>query len=118
LGLPNGLQTVISEGGNNLSGGQKQRLGIARALFTKPRIVIFDEATSSLDPETESKITDSIVKLRGTCTVLVIAHRLSTVRLADHLLYLSEGKVLASGTFEELKLRNTNFAAQARIMGL
>jgi ABC-type multidrug transport system fused ATPase/permease subunit len=118
LSLPNGLQTVINEGGNNLSGGQKQRLGIARALFTKPKIIVFDEATSSLDPETESKITESIVKLRGTCTLLVIAHRLSTVRLADHLLYLSEGKVMASGTFDELKLSNSNFATQARLMGL
>jgi ABC-type multidrug transport system fused ATPase/permease subunit len=117
-GLPNGLQTMISEGGNNLSGGQKQRLGIARALFTKPKVIIFDEATSSLDPETESKITDSIVKLRGACTVLVIAHRLSTVRLADELLYLSEGEVAASGTFEELKLVNLSFANQAKLMGL
>lgn len=117
-GLPDGLQTIISEGGSNLSGGQKQRLGIARALFTKPKILIFDEATSSLDPETESKITDSIVKLRGACTVLVIAHRLSTVRLADELLYLSEGEVNASGTFEELKLVNANFANQAKLMGL
>jgi ABC-type multidrug transport system fused ATPase/permease subunit len=117
-GLPDGLQTIISEGGSNLSGGQKQRLGIARALFTKPKIIIFDEATSSLDPETESKITDSIVKLRGACTVLVIAHRLSTVRQADELLYLSEGEVTASGTFEELKLVNANFANQANLMGL
>jgi ABC-type multidrug transport system fused ATPase/permease subunit len=117
-GLPDGLQTMISEGGNNLSGGQKQRMGIARALFTKPKIIIFDEATSSLDPETESKITESIVKLRGACTVLVIAHRLSTVRLADKLLYLSDGAVAASGTFEELKLVNANFANQAKLMGL
>lgn len=117
-GLPNGLQTILSEGGNNLSGGQKQRLGIARALFTKPKVIIFDEATSSLDPDTESKITDSIVKLRGSCTVLVIAHRLSTVRLADELLYLSEGEIAASGTFEELKLVNLSFANQAKLMGL
>lgn len=118
LGLPNGLETVIKEGGNNLSGGQKQRLGIARALFTKPKIIIFDEATSSLDPEMESKITESIQKLRGTCTLLVIAHRLSTVRLADQLLYLSEGEVMASGTFEELRSNNANFANQAKLMGL
>ena len=118
LSLPNGLETVIKEDGNNLSGGQKQRLGIARALFTKPKIIIFDEATSSLDPETENKITESIQKLRGTCTLLVIAHRLSTVRLADHLLYLSEGEVTASGTFEELKSNNANFATQVKLMGL
>ena len=116
--LPNGLQTIISEGGNNLSGGQKQRLGIARALFTKPKIIIFDEATSSLDPETETKITDSILKLRGTCTVIVIAHRLSTVRHADQLHYLNEGKVTASGNFEELKSTNSNFSTQAKLMGL
>ena len=117
-GLEGGLSYRISDAGKNLSGGQRQRLGIARALLTKPKIVIFDEATSALDAETENRVSESILKLTGECTVIFIAHRLSVVRSADVIYYIDKGKIISQGTFEELRLKNADFNNQANFMGI
>jgi ATP-binding cassette, subfamily B, bacterial PglK len=116
--LPNGLDTEVGEGGTKLSGGQRQRLGIARALYTNPKLLVLDEATSALDGETESLITESIQKLKGKVTVVLIAHRLSTVRNADIVIYMQAGQVQATGTFEEVRTQIPNFDHQAKLMGL
>jgi len=112
-GLPNGI-----ERGAKISGGERQRLGIARAMFTKPHLLILDEATSSLDGETEAAIAASIHALRGTTTVVMIAHRLSTVRNVDIVVYMAEGKVVAKGTFSEVRNFLPDFDRQAKLMGL
>jgi ABC-type multidrug transport system fused ATPase/permease subunit len=116
--LPHGLDTEVGEAGAKLSGGQRQRLGIARALYTNPKLLVLDEATSALDGETESLVTESIQKLRGKVTVVMIAHRLSTVRNADVVIYMQSGKVQAVGTFEEVRKAIPNFDHQANLMGL
>ena len=116
--LPDGIDTQVGERGARISGGQRQRLGIARAMFTRPHLLVLDEATSSLDGETEASISDAIHALRGSTTVVIIAHRLSTVRNADKVVYLSNGKVLATGTFEEVRKAVPDFDHQAKIMGL
>ena len=116
--LPEGLLTRISESGSNLSGGQRQRLGIARALITKPKIIILDEATSSLDAQTEEEISQSILALRGSVTTLTIAHRLSTVVNADSVIYIADGKILAQGRFDEVRKIVPDFDKQAQLMGL
>ena len=112
------LDFVVSDNGSNLSGGQRQRLGIARALVTRPKLLILDEATSALDAETEKRISDSISNLRGDTTIVVVAHRLSTVRLADTIYYLDQGVVRGQGSFEEVKEFNSDFKLQAGYMGL
>ena len=113
--LPDGLATVVGEGGVGLSGGQKQRLAIARALLTEPEILLLDEATSALDAQSEEHIRETIAELKGQCSILVIAHRLSTVREADRILVLSEGRLEASGNHEELLGRSELYARFARI---
>jgi len=113
-----GIDTQVGERGTKISGGQRQRLGIARAMFTKPRLLVLDEATSALDGETEANISDAITSLKGTVTVVMIAHRLSTVRHADLVVYLQDGKVLAKGTFEEVRASVPDFDRQAQLMGL
>jgi len=100
---PSSLDTKIGLGGSNLSGGQKQRLGIARALVTNPEILILDESTSALDTETESLITNRVLQNMHGLTRVVIAHRLSTVRHADKLVYLENGEKIAEGDFSELR---------------
>ena len=117
-GLEGQLSYRISDAGKNLSGGQRQRLGIARALLTKPKIVIFDEATSALDAETENRVSESILKLTGECTVIFIAHRLSVVRSADMIYYIDKGRIVNQGTFEELRSINADFNNQANFMGI
>ena len=117
-GLEGQLSYRISDAGKNLSGGQRQRLGIARALLTKPKIVIFDEATSALDAETENRVSESILKLTGECTVIFIAHRLSVVRSADMIYYIDKGRIVNKGTFEELRSINADFNNQANFMGI
>lgn len=107
--LPQGLNTHLEEDGQKISGGQRQRLGIARALFTRPQILVLDEATNALDSKTEFEISESIKTLSGKVTVLVIAHRLSTVRSMDKILYLEDGKVLAFGSFNEVSSKSTSF---------
>jgi ABC-type multidrug transport system fused ATPase/permease subunit len=116
--LPQGVDTEVGERGARLSGGQRQRLGITRAMFTRPMLLVLDEATSSLDGETEAGISDAIHGLRGSTTVVMIAHRLSTVRNADIVVYMSEGRVLATGTFTEVRLAVPDFDHQAKLMGL
>ncbi len=117
-GLEGQLSYRISDAGKNLSGGQRQRLGIARALLTKPKIVIFDEATSALDAETENRVSESILKLTGECTVIFVAHRLSVVRSADMIYYIDNGRIVNQGTFEELRKLNADFNNQANFMGI
>lgn len=117
-GSTQGLDTQVGERGAKISGGQRQRLGIARAMFTQPLLLVLDEATSSLDAEAEASISEAIHALRGSTTVVVIAHRLSTVRNADIVIYLSEGKVKAIGTFDEIRKLVPNFDRQANLMGL
>jgi ABC-type bacteriocin/lantibiotic exporter with double-glycine peptidase domain len=116
--LPNGLDTQVGENGARLSGGQRQRLGIARALYTNPKLLVLDEATSALDGETELLVTDSIQKLKGRVTVVLIAHRLSTVRNADIVIYMQSGQLQALGTFDEVRKQIPNFDHQAHLMGL
>jgi ABC-type multidrug transport system fused ATPase/permease subunit len=116
--LPDGLDTQVGESGAKLSGGQRQRLGIARALYTNPKLLVLDEATSALDGETELLVTDSIQKLKGRVTVVLIAHRLSTVRNADLVIYMQSGEVQAAGSFEEVRKQIPNFDHQAHLMGL
>jgi len=108
--LPEGLDTMLGERGVRLSGGQRQRVGLARALYRKPAILILDEATSALDNETERKISDALRSLHGQLTMVVIAHRLSTVRSCDRILYLDQGRVSGIGTFDELDRTNEGFA--------
>jgi ATP-binding cassette subfamily C protein len=108
-GLSEGMDTVLGEHGARLSGGQQQRIGIARALYHDPEVLVLDEATSSLDTETEQEITAAIDNLRGIKTLVIIAHRLSTVRQCDRLIYLENGKLADSGTFEELASGNDAF---------
>lgn len=117
--LPQGIQTQIGERGSKLSGGQRQRIGIARAYYTKPRLLILDESTSALDSETESLITNSILELRKEeSTVIMIAHRLSTVRMADLVVYMSNGRIIASGNMEEVRKKVPDFDRQASLMGI
>jgi ABC-type multidrug transport system fused ATPase/permease subunit len=115
---PNGLNTQVGDQGTKLSGGQRQRLGIARAMFTRPLLVVLDEATSALDGQTEADLSDAINKLKGRVTVILIAHRLSTVREADRVIYLDQGELIAQGTFEEVRKNVPDFDNQAKLMGL
>lgn len=96
--LKDGYDTIVGEGGVTLSGGQKQRLAIARAFLLKTKIILFDEATSALDNETQKEITKAIENMKGDYTVLIIAHRLSTVQNADKIFVIDNGKVVDSGT--------------------
>ena len=116
--LPEGLDTPVGERGTKISGGQRQRLGIARAMFTKPRLLVLDEATSSLDGQSEADISDAINNLQGSVTVVMIAHRLSTVRNADQVIYMDAGRIIARGTFEEVRKSVPDFDHQAQLMGL
>lgn len=101
-GLPQKMETVIGENGARLSGGQRQRVAIARALYHDPGVLFFDEATAALDNQTEREVTEAIATVHGTRTVIAIAHRLSTVRACDQLIYLKDGRVAAVGTYHEL----------------
>ena len=112
------LEEVVGERGTRLSGGQRQRLGIARALYTNPRMIIFDEATSSLDPLTEKSVTDAIYNKKRGITLIVIAHRLSTVRNADLVLLMDKGRLVAKGTFNEVRTLAPNFDEQAKLVNL
>ena len=98
--MPMGMHTLVSEGGGGLSGGQKQRILIARAIISKPSILLFDEATSALDNITQQRVIQSLSSLK--CTRIVIAHRLSTVQDCDRIIVLDQGKVVEEGTYEEL----------------
>ena len=108
--LDDGIYSILNEFGTNLSGGQRQRIAIARALYQNPQILIFDEATSALDNESEKEITKAINNLRSKKIIFVIAHRLSTVESADKIAVLSDGKIIDSGSDEELSKRNEIYA--------
>ncbi|WP_294603174.1 ABC transporter ATP-binding protein [uncultured Rothia sp.] len=108
--LEKGLDTKLGYNATRLSGGQKQRLGIARALYRNPSVLILDEATSALDNETEHKITKTIERISKDITVIIVAHRLSTVRNVDQLVYLSNGRIANQGTFTEVQQANAEFA--------
>lgn len=113
--MPDGLNTRLGERGVRLSGGQKQRIGIARALYSDPEVLILDEATSSLDVQTEAAVTETVEKLGMGLTRIVIAHRLSTVRLCDRLFFFEEGRLVAEGEFSVLKAENETFRRMAEL---
>jgi ATP-binding cassette, subfamily B, bacterial PglK len=112
--LPEGLGTSVGERGVRLSGGQKQRVGIARALYRRPELLLLDEATSALDTITEQRITRTIEALHGHATIVIVAHRLSTVRYCDQIVFLVEGRVKAFGPFDELARSEPMFAELVR----
>jgi ABC-type multidrug transport system fused ATPase/permease subunit len=116
--LPQGLDTQVGERGARLSGGQRQRIGIARALYRNCGVLVLDEATSALDNETESRITKTIKDLQGQMTVIVVAHRLSTVRNADQIVFLERGRVEGIGTFDQLRDANAGFARLVQLGSL
>jgi ATP-binding cassette subfamily C protein len=107
--LPEQLGTFIGENGMRLSGGQRQRLGLTRALYRDPEVLVFDEATSALDVKTEKRITREIMKLSGKRTLIIVAHRISTIKDCDIIYYLKDGKIVSSGRLDELKELNTDF---------
>lgn len=118
LSLPEGLNSNLGDMGSRFSGGQRQRLGIARALYHEPDLLIMDEATSSLDADSENGIAEILNTLKGRMTTIVIAHRLSTVKGADTIFYLEKGRVVAQGTFDELRKLVPDFDRQAHLMGI
>jgi ABC-type multidrug transport system fused ATPase/permease subunit len=113
-----GIDAPVGENGAKISGGQRQRLGIARALFTSPKLLVLDEATSALDGQTEADLTKSIELMSGKVTVIVVAHRLSTVQKVDQVIYVNKGRVLATGKFDDVRKAIPDFDQQARLMGL
>jgi ATP-binding cassette, subfamily B, bacterial PglK len=117
-GLPEVENTIIGERGTSVSGGQRQRIGIARALLTKPKILLFDEATSALDGESEAEISREILSMKGDRTVVVIAHRLSTIQNADMIYYVENGAIIGSGSFQQLQNSLPAFARQVELMQL
>jgi len=100
--LEGGVDAIVGERGAQISGGQQQRVGIARALYRDPSILIFDEATSALDSKTESEFMETITGMQGAVTMIIIAHRLSTLRVCDDLIQMREGRIVAQGSYEEL----------------
>jgi ATP-binding cassette subfamily C protein len=116
--LPNGLDTKIDSIGNRLSGGELQRISIARALYLNAKLIVLDEGTSSLDGNTEKYVTDYLFSLKGKVTIIIVAHRLSSIKMADNIYYLEEGEIKGSGKFNELQESLPNFAVQVKNMSL
>ena len=117
-GQIDGLNALVGERGLKLSGGQRQRLGVARALYSRPRLLVLDEATSSLDAETESALASTMHRLAGQTTIVTIAHRLATIRDADQVAYVDRGSIRATGTFDEVRSAIPDFDRQALLLGL
>ena len=113
-----GLDTVVGENGVRLSGGQRQRLGLARALYTRPRLIVLDEATSALDAETELAVSSAFNELSGDATLVIVAHRLATIRHCTSVAYVEAGALVAQGTFDEVRALQPNFNRQAELLGL
>jgi len=113
-----GLDTVVGENGVRLSGGQRQRLGLARALYTRPRLIVLDEATSALDAETEQAVTAALDELEGEVTLVIVAHRLATIRHCTSVAYIERGVLRVQGTFDEVRAQQPNFDRQAELLGL
>ena len=111
--LPERYQTVVGERGVRLSGGQRQRIGIARALYHQPEFLIFDEATSALDNQTEAAIVEAIQSLSHSVTMLIVAHRLSTIRACDAIIMLERGEIVDRGSYDDLYARNAAFRSLA-----
>ncbi len=111
--LPEGLDTVVGERGVRVSGGERQRVAIARALYNRPEVLILDEGTSALDNRTESELIISLREFRGTHTILLVAHRLSTVRGCDRVIFLEDGRIAGIDTFEGLLAGNPSFRKMA-----
>lgn len=116
--LPNAFKTKVGELGSKISGGQRQRIGIARAFLSRPKLIIMDEATSALDAETEQYVNRSLSSLGADVTVIVSAHRLSTIIDSDLVLYMESGEIIAAGRFDEVRAQVPNFDKQANIMGI
>jgi subfamily B ATP-binding cassette protein HlyB/CyaB len=115
LELPEGYDTIVGERGSNLSGGQRQRIAIARALISNPRILIFDEATSSLDYESERIIQQNMQEIAKGRTVFIIAHRLSTVRWSNRIITIERGRLIEEGTHDELVRTGGRYATLYRM---
>lgn len=115
---PGGMDGSVGERGSGFSGGQRQRLGIARALYNEPLVLVLDEATSALDSRTEVEVSDALQSLEGDVTVIAIAHRLSTIRDADRVIFMKDGTIRAQGTFDEVVEHDLDFRRQAELAGL
>lgn len=115
--LPQGYDTIIGERGVRLSGGQRQRIGIARALYHDPAVLIFDEATSALDNLTEQAVMQAVYSLSGEKTIIIIAHRLSTVKKCSTIFLLEKGRLIGTGTYEDLALNNKKFQTMTEGIG-
>lgn len=115
---PDGIHGRVGERGLSLSGGQRQRLGVARALYNEPLVLVMDEATSALDTSTEAAVTNAIKELQGQVSVIVVAHRLATIRHSNQVCFMRDGEMIARGTFEEVVAAEPDFAAQAALAGL
>jgi ABC-type bacteriocin/lantibiotic exporter with double-glycine peptidase domain len=114
----NGIDSPISEFGANLSGGQAQRIGIARALFSNPKLLVLDETTSSLDSLTENTVMKFIDSFKGETTLVIVAHRLSTIKTCDRIYYLEDGKIAAQGSFDQIRDAVPNFETQVKLLNI
>jgi ATP-binding cassette subfamily C protein len=116
--LPNGLNTDIGKRKDELSGGQLQRIGLARALYSMPKLLVMDEATSALDAESENEINKALNEMRGKVTVILIAHRLNTIQRSDNVFLLDTGAIAASGSFPDLLRTNETVKNLASLMSI
>jgi subfamily B ATP-binding cassette protein MsbA len=112
--LPNGYDTILAEGGQNLSGGQRQRIAIARALLTDAPFLILDEPTSALDPEHEQRLVETLHRLKGERTIVLVTHRLESVRICDQIYVMTAGTIVEHGTHQELLARDGSYARMSR----